>query len=81
MADIPYQLILRRVERIVQCNGQLDDTQPRAEMPAGLRDGIDEIFAHIRADGFEIANGVLPQVFRGVDAVEEGVGIRHKVYE
>ena len=35
VADIPDQAIVRRVEHIMEGNGQLDDAQPGAEMAAG----------------------------------------------
>ncbi len=65
MADIPDQLICRRVKGVVQRNRQLDYSQPRAEMPARLRDRINEIFPYIRADGFQIAYGVRSKFFQG----------------
>ena len=43
MADIPDQPVVRRVEHVMQRNGQFDDAEAGAEMSAGDRD---------RADGF-----------------------------
>ncbi len=38
MANVPQQAVVRRVIDVVQGDGQFDDAQPRAEMPAGLAD-------------------------------------------
>jgi hypothetical protein len=35
MADIPDQLVARGVENGMECDGQLDHAQCRAQMPAG----------------------------------------------
>ncbi len=37
VADVPDQLVARRVEHIMDGDGQLDHAEPRAEMPAGHR--------------------------------------------
>ena len=39
VADVPDQAVLRRVEDVVQRDGQLDHAQAGAEMAAGDRDG------------------------------------------
>src|SRR3546814_2145418 len=37
--DVPHQLVARRVEHIMDRDGQLDDAQPRPQMPARRPDG------------------------------------------
>ena len=41
MADVPDQAVARRVEDVVERDGQLDDAEAGAEMAAGDGDGVD----------------------------------------
>ena len=50
MADIPDQLVARRVEQIMQRHRQLDDAEPRAEMAAGDRNGVDGFLPQLGGD-------------------------------
>jgi hypothetical protein len=59
MADVPDQTVVRCVENIMECHGQLDDAEAGTEMPPGYRDRIDGFGAQLV--------GNLPQIFR-VDA-------------
>ena len=43
VADIPDQRVARRVEEMVQGDGELDDAEPGAEMPAGDGDRVDRL--------------------------------------
>ena len=45
MADIPDQLVARRVEDAVQCDRQFDHAKPRAQMAARHRNHIDGLVA------------------------------------
>src|SRR6185312_14392170 len=47
MADIPDQFVARRVEHIMQRYGQLDHTEPRAEVPTGGRNGGNRLLAQL----------------------------------
>ena len=47
VADVPDQPVARRVEDVVQRDGQLDDAEPGAEMAAGHRDGADRLAAQL----------------------------------
>ena len=49
VADVPDQPIFRRVEDVVQGDGQFDDAQPGAEMAAGDRHCIDKLGAQFAA--------------------------------
>ncbi len=40
VADVPDQPVARRVEDVVQGDGELDDAQARAEVAAGHRDRV-----------------------------------------
>ena len=41
MPDIPDQTVIGRIEGVVECDGQLDNAKPGAEMTSGHRNGID----------------------------------------
>ena len=41
VADVPDQPVVRRVEDVMQRDGQFDHAKPGAEMAAGLGDGVD----------------------------------------
>ena len=71
MADIPDQLVLGRVEHVVQRHRQLDDAEPGAEMAAGDRDGIDRLGAQLVRQLAKAVLGQPPQVGRELDAVEQ----------
>ena len=50
MADVPDQPVARRVEHVVQGDGQLDDAEAGAEMAAGDRDRVDGLRAQLVGD-------------------------------
>src|SRR3546814_14841319 len=69
VADVPHDLVARRVEHIMQRGGQLDDAEPRSQMPArrpNRRDNLGEQFV-----------GDLAEVF-GLQLAEVG-GDMHRV--
>src|SRR5258706_9761611 len=45
VADIPDDLVLRRIEDAVQGDGELDDAEPGAEMATGDRNRVDKLVA------------------------------------
>ena len=47
VADVPDQPVGRRVEDVVQRDGELDDAKPGAEMAAGPGDGVDRLLAQL----------------------------------
>ncbi len=71
VADVPDQKVARRVEDVVERDGQLDDAEPRAQMPAGHRNGVDglrpEFLGHLR----EVVLGEPAKVFGRVDLIEK----------
>ena len=76
MADVPDQPVARRVEDVVQRDGQLDDAKAGAEMPAGHRDGVDGLGAQFVGDLLELVfvkpaqiGGLLMVSRSGVDIV------------
>ena len=54
MADIPDQAIARRVEHIMQCDSELDDTEPGAEMPAYSGNRIDRLRTKLVSEGLKL---------------------------
>ena len=72
MADIPQQPIVRGVEDVMQPDGQLDHPEPRAEMPAGDRNRIDQLGAQLVGNLPQIGFGQQPQIGRHLDPIEEG---------
>ena len=77
VADIPDQPVMRRVEDVMQRDGQLDDAEPGAEMPAGDRNRVDQLGAQLVGDLPQVGFGKAPQIGRGVDPVEERRPVRN----
>ena len=55
MADVPDQPVVRRVEHVVQRDGQFDDAEAGAEMAAGYRDRVDRLARSSSATCLQIA--------------------------
>ena len=47
VADVPDQAVARRVEDVMERDGELDHAEPGAEMAAGHRDGVDGLLAQL----------------------------------
>ncbi len=69
VADVPDQTVLRRVEDIVQRDGQLDHAEPRTEMAAGDRHGFDHRGAHVPRQRLKLVLGQAAQ----------GCGVGHRI--
>ena len=54
VADIPDELVLRRIEDVVHGNCQFDDTQAGAEVATRLRDFVDNVSAQLLAQLAEL---------------------------
>ncbi len=54
MAHVPDQAIVRRVEHVVQCHGELHHAKARAEMAAGAGHRLDQITAQFIGDEREV---------------------------
>ena len=74
VADVPEDLVARRVHQRVQRDGQLARAEVGAEVAADLADRVDDVAADLLRDLDELllAQGV--QVLRAVDVVEEARG-------
>ncbi len=67
VADVPYEAIGRRVEEIMQGDGQLDHAKARAEVTATACDLFDQVFAQLARDRGQLARVELAQVGGRVD--------------
>jgi len=72
MPDVEDQPVVRRVENLVDGNGQFDDAEPGAQMPAGLRYRIDHLVTHFAGKLRQIAVFELAQVCGIADLVQQG---------
>ena len=67
MPDIPDQKIARRVENIMQRDGELDRSQIRGQMPSGAAHGFEDESAQLRRHGGQIVARQFAQIGRVVD--------------
>lgn len=74
VADIPDQPVARRVEDMVQRDGQFDHAEPRAEMPARHGNGVDRLQPQLVGDLSKLCIVERPQIGGVVDRVEERRG-------
>ena len=75
VADVPDQLVGRGIEDVVQRDRQLDDAEARAEMAAGLGDGIDRLDPQLVGELLELLGRQVLEVTRQMDAVEQGLDV------
>ncbi len=54
MAHVPDEAVVRRVEDVVDGDRQLDDAQPRPQMAARDRDGVDGFGAQLVGKLFQL---------------------------
>ncbi len=71
VAHIPDDLVARRLERVQQGDCQLDDAEPRPDVPAGLGHHVDQALAHLVGEGLQLLAREVPQVVGSVDAIEQ----------
>ena len=68
MSDVPDQPVMRRVEHIMQGDGQLDGAQAGGEMSAAGADALDQELAQFRREGRQRGERQAAQIRRGVEA-------------
>ena len=78
MADVPHQFVVRRVEHIMESDGQLDHAKAGTEVAPGHRNGVNHFLAEFirqlpQLPGFQPA-----QIGRNVDLVEKRGFKRHE---
>ena len=71
VADVPDQPVARRVEDVMQGDGQFDDAEPGAEMAAGLRHRIDQIGPQLVGDLAKARLLQPAQVSGGCDLIKQ----------
>src|SRR5436190_5313231 len=71
MPDIPDQPVMRRIKDVMQADGQLDDAEPGAEMPARDRYRVDQFGAQLVRDLAQIGFRKPAQIRRRLDPVEK----------
>ncbi len=71
MADIEDQLVVRRVEDVMQRHREFDDAEAGAEMAAGHRDGVDHLLAQFVGKLAQIAAIKRAQLFGHGHAIQQ----------
>jgi hypothetical protein len=71
VADVPDQPVARRLKHVVQRDGELDNTQPGAQMAARYRDGADGLLAQFIRELAQRRLVEAAQVGRGADLIEQ----------
>ena len=72
MADVPDQPVGRRVEDVVQRDGEFDHAKPGAEMAAGLGDRVDGFLPQFVGKLGKLLRRQVFHVARYQDAIEQG---------
>ena len=70
MADVPYQLVGRRVVYVVQRNGKFNGTEVRRKVSAGLRDRVDQILPQLVRQLWQLLSFQLAQIGRLIDCFQ-----------
>ncbi len=76
VADVPEDLVARRVEQRVQRDRELAGAEVGAEVPADLADGVDDVLAHLLGELRELLLGEPVQVLGTVDVLEQAHEVR-----
>ena len=71
MPDVPYELVARRLERVVQRDRELDDAKPRADVSTGSRADIHQTRADLVGQSGELLACDLAEVRRRVDPIKK----------
>ena len=75
MADVPDDLVTGRVERGAEGHGQLDDTEPGADVTAGLRYDVDETLPHFARELLQLLRRERLDVLGTVNRFENQLGL------
>ena len=71
VTDVPNQPIIRRVEYVMQRDGELDHAEPGAQVPAGYGDSVDRFLPQFIGQLAQLAGVELPEIAGHFDAVEQ----------
>src|SRR5580658_1232619 len=81
MSDVPYQLVIRRVENVMQCHCQLYHAQTGRKMPAMDAHRINNKLPELVAELLQLLPAQFLEVGRGIDGMEQGArGDFHSFY-
>ena len=80
--DVPHEAVFRGVKHVVQGHCQFHHTEPRGQVPAGLRNRIDQETPHLGRQCRQFARRQRTQTARRFDLVEQqirrtGWGVGH----
>ena len=73
MSDVPHQPVVRRVEDIVQRDGEFDRAEIGREVPAGLAHRIEQKLAQLPGELGQLLAVKLAQLLRVVDGCQQVV--------
>ena len=71
VADVPEDLVLRRVEQRVERDGELAGAEIRAEVAADLADGVDDRLANLLRDLLKLRLAQRVEIPGPLDSVEQ----------
>ena len=72
VADVPDQPVARRVEHVMQGDGQLDHAEAGAQVAARHRDGVDGLLAQLVGDLAQVGLRHAPQILGRLDRYRAG---------
>src|SRR5262249_16847100 len=72
VADVPDQLVVRRIEHVVESDGKLDHAETCAKMTSRHGDRIDGLLAQFRRKLLQLMAFERAQVLGRLDAVKQG---------
>jgi hypothetical protein len=75
VADVPDEEVARRIEDVVEGDGQLDSAEGGAEVTTVDGDDADQLLPQLGGEAGEVGEGAALEVGRGGDLVED----RHRV--
>ena len=71
VADVPQDLVARRVQQAVGRDGELARAEVRTEMAADLPDRVDDQLADILGHALQLGVAEVVQILRDADAIEQ----------
>ena len=75
MAHVPDQPVVRRIEDIVQRDGELDRAQARGEMAAASADALDQELPQLIGQRLSLDGGQPAQIRGDLDGLEQRIGV------
>src|SRR6185295_7076749 len=71
MADVPDDAVVRRVEQVMQRDGQLDHAEAGAEMAAGDRYGVDRLLTQFVGELAQLSDIETAKILRRWTLIEQ----------